>query len=70
MLSKYEYVGTALATGSNKTFLYKSTRGIFDGASTVYFQSLKSVALAQVSCSTKIADLSLFVVGSPFASLV
>lgn len=70
MLSKYEYVGTALATGSNKTFLYKSTRGIFDGANTVYFQSLRSVALTQIACSTKVADLSLFVVGSPFAFLV
>ena len=70
MLSKYEYVGTALATGSNKTFLYKSTRGIFDGATTQYFQSSRSVALTQIACSTKVADLSLFVVGSPFASLV
>lgn len=35
-----------------------------------FAQSLRSVALTQIACSTKVADLSLFVVGSPSASLV
>ncbi len=142
MLSKYEYVGTALVTGSSKTFLYQSTRRIvssssinisesvltsnvatittstahglstgttvqisgrtgYDGLHTMtntgsttftinitsanivsniidggtvtgitFAQSFRSVALAQIACSVKQIEPSLFVVGSPFASLV
>lgn len=72
MLSKYEYVGTAFVTGSDKkTFLYQGTREIVSGATTTeFFKSYRSLALIQISCSTKIADSLLFVVGSSRTSLI